>query len=416
MSQLSGITCFHESQGTQPDGPLNFHSRTPLYPQPEHLLHSNEALYVHLMLNQHRGYPLFRPFLSTTLPLPYLSRGVSVGDVGFITENGLFDFLFNIYLPADHAINREGVPADFTPFTEPSEEEILRHEHPSPSQLMNGFQKISTSTTEFSEALSFRSTSNFGAVCGLPDGSAVEKLNDLDKIRQHAIACAESWYHYAIVARGRTTAFNGSLYLITGTEKTDCWGIATTRQIYEGGSCLHLMPGGTDPHQTHPWHWDYSPSSTKGFTSRPDVVRGCKNQTVFLHGFKMGLGSRAWTRALGRYREIVEDRDPRTSWVARVMSWLPKPLVSLLWRWPSWFAKAYFATFSRLFFHPSIILNDYLLGRVPDANSVVIHDDDWAALIREDETELPDAAEMIRRAQTKFKIVKEKGGVYLAPR
>jgi hypothetical protein len=36
--------------------------------------------------------------------------------VGLITStNGSFDFLFNICLPANHAINGNNVPANFTP-------------------------------------------------------------------------------------------------------------------------------------------------------------------------------------------------------------------------------------------------------------------------------------------------------------
>jgi hypothetical protein len=40
---------------------------------------------------------------------------VAIGDVGAITTEGIFDFFFNIYLPADHPINNNNVPEHFFP-------------------------------------------------------------------------------------------------------------------------------------------------------------------------------------------------------------------------------------------------------------------------------------------------------------
>ncbi|KAJ6492852.1 hypothetical protein C8R47DRAFT_424145 [Mycena vitilis] len=366
------------------------------------------------MLNQGHGYPLARP-LSTTFPVAYLRRGISIGDVGLVREDGMFDFLFNIYLPADHPINDgvRNVPTDFAPLDEPPQVDILECEYRPGSHLTNGFERMVTSSSEFSAALSFRSTSMFGAICGLPCGSKVKRLTYLDKLRQYAMSRAASWYNYAIVKRGRLLT-NGSLYLVTGTEKSDSWGIACIRQLYQGGSCMHLMHGKSHD-QNSPCYWLHSSSHTGEFTNQPNDfdVHGRQNQTLFLHGFKIGLGAAEWTRAMGRYRSVLIHHDPRTSWIARLFACMPTWLVSVLWHWPSWFAKAYFAPFRHQFFHPSMILTEYLLGRVPEASSVVIHDDDWAALLRNNEPEPPDAAELLRRARKCFRITREDGGAYL---
>lgn len=49
------------------------------------------------------------------LPLSYQRQGISIGDVGIITEYGGFDFLFNIFSPSGHPNNPEELPEDFVP-------------------------------------------------------------------------------------------------------------------------------------------------------------------------------------------------------------------------------------------------------------------------------------------------------------
>ena len=64
---------------------------------------------------QGRGSPVWLPSPSTTLSIEYRRRGVSIGDVGIFTASGGFDFMFNICLPPNHPINRDGLPDGFFP-------------------------------------------------------------------------------------------------------------------------------------------------------------------------------------------------------------------------------------------------------------------------------------------------------------
>ncbi|KAJ7167828.1 hypothetical protein C8R46DRAFT_1094262 [Mycena filopes] len=370
---------------------------------------SEGAIYVKMLLTQHRGFPLAKPLLSLNQPEEQLQRGICVGDVGYLMDDGTFDFLFNVYLPADHPINggEDVLPRGFTPLESP--QELVRYRYPPNSHVAVGFEKITSSLPVFTDAISFRSTAVAGAICGLPLGSTVEKLSNLesDAARRYVISRAENWYRHGIVHRGRRI-LNGSLYFVTGTEKTAAWGKATYLQLTHGSTCMHLLP--TD--QPNQYYWQHSPASATTETSASDHINYC----LFLHGFKIGLGDRTWSNVTGQSRTSLPKHDQNLSWITRLFAWIPNPLLSLLWRWPSWFANSYFEPFLTPYSNPSIILSKYVLGREPWADSVVIHDDDWAALIREDETELPDAAEMIRRAELKFNTVKEKGGVYFTPR
>ena len=72
-------------------------------------------IYHEELLKQKRGLPLWFPGLSLDLPLTYRREGINVGDVGIMHLDEPFDFLFNIFLPANHPINSKGVPDSFRP-------------------------------------------------------------------------------------------------------------------------------------------------------------------------------------------------------------------------------------------------------------------------------------------------------------
>jgi hypothetical protein len=76
------------------------------YPRP-----SEKEIYVKLLLHKEMGYPLWTPE-------PYGNQsmaGVDIGDVGIITSDGEFDFLFNICRARDDPVNSLGVPDGFEP-------------------------------------------------------------------------------------------------------------------------------------------------------------------------------------------------------------------------------------------------------------------------------------------------------------
>ena len=58
---------------------------------------------------------MWRPGPSLTLPNEYRRNGIGIGDVGIIYRSEGFGFLFNIFLPADHPVNKGSVPDDFEP-------------------------------------------------------------------------------------------------------------------------------------------------------------------------------------------------------------------------------------------------------------------------------------------------------------
>ena len=73
----------------------------------------DSEVYSRLMLKHKRGYPLYRPEPSRGLPIEYRKKGISIGDVGRITPDGGFDFLFNIDSSRASLVNPPCLPRDF---------------------------------------------------------------------------------------------------------------------------------------------------------------------------------------------------------------------------------------------------------------------------------------------------------------
>ncbi|KAJ7285229.1 hypothetical protein C8J57DRAFT_1020733, partial [Mycena rebaudengoi] len=80
--------------------------------------------YCNQLLRRGRGFPLYVPDPPGNLSEEYRRNGVSIGDVGTVTPEGVFDFFFNIYLASDHPINTH-VPENFSPLPPYSPEDIL---------------------------------------------------------------------------------------------------------------------------------------------------------------------------------------------------------------------------------------------------------------------------------------------------
>lgn len=89
------------------------------------------------MLTQLHGFPLWSPQPDPSLPAEYRETGVKIGDVGIITLDGGFDFLFNIWLPSDHPINPNNSPEDFDSFPRP-DQNILKQ-----ARMVNTWESVS---------------------------------------------------------------------------------------------------------------------------------------------------------------------------------------------------------------------------------------------------------------------------------
>ena len=80
---------------------------------------ASSIVYRDLLLHKRHGLPFWTPEPDANLPVAYKNQGISIGDLGLLTDDGGFDYLFNIHATADDPINYLGTPTDFRPLQEP---------------------------------------------------------------------------------------------------------------------------------------------------------------------------------------------------------------------------------------------------------------------------------------------------------
>ncbi|KAJ7285246.1 hypothetical protein C8J57DRAFT_712032 [Mycena rebaudengoi] len=355
--------------------------------------------YCSQLLRQGRGFPLYVPGPPGNLPEEYRRNGVSIGDVGTVTPEGVFDFFFNIYLPSDHPIN-EQVPDDFSPLSPYAPKDILPLDF-DPGNYVST-PSVRGLTPNWDSPIEqfpggdfrFRCLVPKGAVLALPHGSNLNKLRNLDGVLEYAACHADSWYKFVNGPRGRRLE-NGSLYLITGCEKCPSWGMANFQAVPDEDEFqLSFRPtAGEDA--GYKYRWQRGNACGKQ-ADAPTVSGSPINQTVFVHGFTISLCNSIWGRLFGDV-EICQLADPQSP--KQSGQFVPYGSQQSYFSWAigsfgggggKHGAARYhdgvtisgFPPTSTIF-HPSRLLNDYLLRQLPEATVAITHDDDWLDIFRD---------------------------------
>ncbi|PBK66352.1 hypothetical protein ARMSODRAFT_856095, partial [Armillaria solidipes] len=188
------------------------------------------------------GYPLWIPEPDYSLPDAYRDKGVSVGDLGILTEDGGFDFLFNICVDADGPVNQGHVPPQFEPLRFPQRDPIrkvmsLHRKNSSVTSAHVSTTEISVEGSAELPAISsfvaggggveFSTSKAEAAILMLPDGGNRYDTKHRSLFQQYATKNALSWYIYVnSLDHLARQAPNGSLYLVTGCDKARSWGTA----------------------------------------------------------------------------------------------------------------------------------------------------------------------------------------------
>ncbi|KIL57182.1 hypothetical protein M378DRAFT_36399, partial [Amanita muscaria Koide BX008] len=169
-------------------------------------------IYTRAMLKCQVGYPLYvpQPYSGFSEEV-YSRKGVCVGDVGIITKDGAFDFLFNVCPSQNSLINQRQILRGFT--FETSEDQKIYHKEGFPHK------------THIFESPVYTSSEAGGAILELPEGAFQDSATSTYPFRRLTSRYGEQWYKYAIGTRGKDV-LNGSLHLVTSCTKCTQWGIA----------------------------------------------------------------------------------------------------------------------------------------------------------------------------------------------
>ncbi|KAJ7019841.1 hypothetical protein C8F04DRAFT_326503 [Mycena alexandri] len=288
---------------------------------------SESEIYCNQLMRRRRGFPLYVPSPPENLPIEYQTHGVAIGDVGSITPEGIFDFYFNIYLPADHPINDNDVPENFHPLVPYSSKSLTSLVYdPGDSVSTSSVVKLTPPSDEFPGGeFMFSCAAPQGAVLALPHGAHLKKLKNLEVERQYVAAHAESWYKHINGTGGRGLQ-NGSLYLVTGCEKAHSWGMAS---FYSTRDEFQLKFSRTPKANTsNRYRWRgvqgcRDPSQHKNYDPSP-INDAPLNQTTFIHGLSISLGVGIWGKRRWLWQYVTHSRIivlfvvSRSSWGWRI--------------------------------------------------------------------------------------------------
>ncbi|KAJ7830200.1 hypothetical protein B0H13DRAFT_2114799 [Mycena leptocephala] len=392
----------HPTQLGPPSVPLPLNSMDETF--------SESEIYCNQLLRRKRGFPLYVPEPRQNLPAEYREHGVAIGDVGRVTPEGVFDFFFNIYLPAGHPINDNDVPENFDPLPPYVSKEVFDLDYaPGNYVSTSSVQKLDLHPP-LRSGLVFSCGAPQGAVLVLPHGAHLKKLDNLETVRAYAAKHAENWYKYVNGARGRRLA-NGSLYV--------SWGMAS---FHSAGDEFQLafqpMPNALQ------YRWSgistgRNPAQTKSWG--PSPRNGPLDQTTFIHGLTISLGTGVWGRLFGTVEICdIEFRPPipRFSFLGWFLGFFEGVSATGENQHPEKNDPVVLSDLSPIskIFRPGELINNHILHKTPQAAVVMSHDDDWRDILDDDPStgsKIHSISEFLQRVEDQLTITERDGATFL---
>ncbi|KAG6829419.1 hypothetical protein H0H92_004565 [Tricholoma furcatifolium] len=230
---------------------------------------SDAQVYARQLLPKRHGYPLWvpEPYGNSVV---YRTKGVRIGDVGYVTEDGGFESLFNVRASPSDPINHRGVPEGFEQVDIPVEDivHIPNFHQPGGVVTSDNTKKrsidVDISSPEIpgvspgaGGGLQFTWASSEGAILHLPTG-ACRLTCPPELFRDVAFRGAKNWYRFANDTLRRCVP-NGSLYLITGCDKTTSWMVgAFSDKSSDSQASFNLSVAGCEARVAYSYSWDTS--------------------------------------------------------------------------------------------------------------------------------------------------------------
>jgi hypothetical protein len=257
------------------------------------------------------------------LPIEYRRQGLSIGDVGIITSIGEFDFLFNIFYPADDPINDGMVPMGFLPLSRQNlERDVRKAIHYGPGTYLTSSSVRRTNsnraisfpfyTSEASIGQSFESTATEAAILIMPKGAKTEDLFNTWALDRVVSLNAREWFRYARYTRGRNVK-NGGIRVVVGVDKVPSWGIATST-CNTGQTASFVFKCDS----THTYRWDciggsgrVGPQEGEIEDLKDDDIVTPQNQCAFVRTMNCTLSEKAWRKMLSE-SDVTQQPGPES--------------------------------------------------------------------------------------------------------
>ncbi|KAF8558116.1 hypothetical protein OG21DRAFT_1504475 [Imleria badia] len=340
-----------------------------------------------------------------------------------------FDVFFNITLPREHALHApDGVPDNFTQVELKREDCRIVLDAECPRVITSSSVDCTVSIDPFdlngtAHSLTdhqFSLCQSEGAMLILPEGAESHRLAKelllLDVVVQNAV----DWYRFAREKLYRNIR-NDALYLVTGFHKACSWSLASF--INTGASSarckLVQLTNGSGPILTAHSNWE----SVRPLEWRigPRRSNGIPNQCVFITGFKIAVNEE-----LLHLKRVTVKADHTKRTLASRLVGFGAGLATLFLGETSGQSPEVAAQHEELLevmwtdklqpFHPSDIINRYLLTKEPSAKIAVTHDSQWIILLEKGILKQEDLIQegcLERVVSREYHIVAKDGAVYL---
>ncbi|KAF5324403.1 hypothetical protein D9619_011261 [Psilocybe cf. subviscida] len=340
-------------------------------------------VYVDCLLTKDRGYPLWIPSPDRSLPSLNRTLGISVGDVGVLTPEGGFDFLFNIFYDATHPINAVvGVPDAFVPFTPAPAPADIRHfvEWNAGSFLADASMVRKDDGRDRSITI-LEATRPEGAVLMIPEDIYTTKLKMTTRLRKYVEENMVLWYRFVKHTLGHDIE-NGDLRVVYGCRKSSGFGIATAFNIGqpENTRLSFLVEAEV---KTGPSGQDNVESVST------DTVR---NQCLFVNTIDARVPAATWnsvelsivmygmpSSTFGGANRGERGPAAKPSGSGSTSGPSPSPCHEVFLTAQLWDEELNIRLQSA--FHPSVILLDILETITPGLSAYIVCDDDWAPFV-----------------------------------
>ncbi|KAK0451476.1 hypothetical protein EV421DRAFT_1034001 [Armillaria borealis] len=371
----------------------------------------DQKVYVQLMSTLGHGYPLWLPDYDPDLPPTYPKDGTRVGDLGYLTDGGGFEYLFNVCTDASNPSNSGRVPPDFVPLTdipEPAVEKQLEM-HEKNKVLTASSERLSTRPGqnlpirikfEAGRGYEFTCSAAQAAILVLPDGAERYDSAFPHLLEAYAAANAHSWYKYLNGPAQQRQIRNGMLYLVTGFDKCPSWGRACYSRPSDSPSIL-LKFSATGLDSSMRYSWDvqqdiYAQSYSAGAPGKP------ASQTIFLRGYSISVRPDPSFQGLiigsvtSSRRSIPKSSKRRRQSIGYRGGVNDKPNIDSSFDIPYSHVNRQTNTSVKISskpyevntINPSVLVNSYILEHFTSAQVALTHDGHWMGMVEEGQNPL----------------------------
>ncbi|PBL03060.1 hypothetical protein ARMGADRAFT_1003870 [Armillaria gallica] len=347
-------------------------------------------VYAQLMSTLGHGYPLWRQDYDSKAP------PTRVGDLGYLTDDGDFTYLFNVFADANDLSNSGRVPPDFIPLTdlpEPAVEQRLEmHEKNAVLTAYSGSNKRDKTPVrvkvEAGRGYEFTCSAAQAAILVLPDGGERYDSRFPHLLEECAAANAHRWYKYFNGAGQQLQIRNGMLYLVTGFDKCRSLGNAYySRRSKSPSISLKFSTASTTTtglDRSMRYSWDvHQYIHTKSYCTGPPG--SLVSQTIFLRGYSISVRPDP-SQSLGDGQMMPSGRSPEGSkrqrqqsshnrrGVNKLNTDIPYSHANRQTNAPVQISAQY------KIINPSVLINNHILERFSGAEIALTHDGHWMGI------------------------------------